>query len=274
MSRNLFAAGVLLVCGVVVTESCAKNQKSPLQGTPKASSAMAQLVTSPLSGHYSRTPVVVTLAGDGNEGMIDATGTAAEFSVPRSLAVDAAGNIYVTDQFNRRIRMITPAGVVSTLSGAIDGPAQVIEGAAANARYCDPYGIAINATGTLYISDITSEGIRQISNGFVTSLAGNPAVHSPFPRGLVNGNGGSARFDEPLAVAVEMSTGGAPFCTATPKRSLAMTVAVLGSMLPVASASGKGANKMDTSKACPLRPRKFLLKWFFGVFKKPLFIKS
>src|SRR3984893_17587067 len=54
------------------------------------------------------------------------------------------------------------------------------------------------------------------------------------------------------AAGVEMSGLGAPFCTASAKRSLAMTVALLGTMLPVLSASGNGANKSETSKACPL----------------------
>src|SRR3984893_11184876 len=54
------------------------------------------------------------------------------------------------------------------------------------------------------------------------------------------------------AAGVEMSGLGAPFCTASAKRSLAMTVALLGTMLPVLSASGNGANKSDTSKAWPL----------------------
>src|SRR5712692_7952421 len=54
------------------------------------------------------------------------------------------------------------------------------------------------------------------------------------------------------AAGVEMSGLGAPFCTASAKRSLAMTVALLGTMLPVLSASGKGANRSDTSNAWPL----------------------
>src|SRR6266576_5963530 len=54
------------------------------------------------------------------------------------------------------------------------------------------------------------------------------------------------------ASGVEMSGLGAPFCTASAKRSLAMTVALPGTMLPVLSASGKGANRSDTSKAWPL----------------------
>src|SRR5712671_3455061 len=54
------------------------------------------------------------------------------------------------------------------------------------------------------------------------------------------------------ASGVEMSSLGAPFCTASAKRSLAMTVALPGTMLPVLSASAKGANSSDTSKAWPL----------------------
>src|ERR1700688_2968816 len=54
------------------------------------------------------------------------------------------------------------------------------------------------------------------------------------------------------ASGVEISGLAAPFCTAIARRSLAMTVALPGTMLPVLSASGKGAKRSDTSKACPL----------------------
>ena len=62
--------------------------------------------------------VVTTLAGNGTDGATDGTGTAASFSGPAGVAVDAMGNIYVADYYNHKIRKISPSGVVTTLAGS------------------------------------------------------------------------------------------------------------------------------------------------------------
>jgi sugar lactone lactonase YvrE len=104
--------------------------------------------------------VVSTLAGTAAvSGSADGTGAAAAFDLPDGVAVDGAGNVYVGDYFNNTIRMITPAGVVSTLAGkpAITGSA---DGTGANARFNGPTGVAVDRSGKVYVMDSLNATIR------------------------------------------------------------------------------------------------------------------
>lgn len=102
---------------------------------------------------------VSTLAGSA-VGSANGTGTAAQFSAPRGVAVDAEKNVYVADTGNNRIRKITPAGVVSYTSGS--GTAGYANGASGSAQYNAPAGIAISPLGTLYVGDTTNNRIRTV----------------------------------------------------------------------------------------------------------------
>jgi streptogramin lyase len=93
------------------------------------------------------------LAGDATaEGTMDGTGTAARFKAPQGIAVDSSGNLYVADNGNYVIRKITPEGVVTTVAGAA-GSSSFVDGSAGNARFVNPVAIAVNASGTLYVTD-------------------------------------------------------------------------------------------------------------------------
>ena len=140
--------------------------------------------------------VVTTLAGSGTIGFSNGTGTSAQFAQPLGLAVDAAGNVYVADDLNHKIRKITPDGVVSTFAGSSSGNS---DGTGASAQFSSPSDIAIGPNGNFFITDTGNHSIRKITtSGVVTTLAGGAA-------GLVEGTLVNARFDNPVALDLDAS---------------------------------------------------------------------
>jgi sugar lactone lactonase YvrE len=138
--------------------------------------------------------VVTTLAGS-LVGFENGPGSQAKFYSPYGLAVDSDGNVYVGDRSNRRIRKITPAGIVSTFAGSgIDGST---DGNATTARFGTPYGVALDAHGNLFVADPGNHRIRKITpGGVVSTLAGSS-------QGYTDGTGGNAKFDRPVGIAID-----------------------------------------------------------------------
>ena len=135
------------------------------------------------------------LAGcPGVNGAVDGTGTNALFYIPEGIAVDSGSNVYVTDNSNR-VRMITPAGVVTTLAGGSYGSA---DGTGTNAQFQYPQGLAVDSGSNVYVADTSNNKIRKITSaGVVTTLAGSGVY------GNVNGTGIAAQFSNPMGVAVD-----------------------------------------------------------------------
>jgi sugar lactone lactonase YvrE len=143
--------------------------------------------------------VVSTLAGlAGSSGSADGTGSAASFSFPAGMAVDSAGNIYVADSGNSTIRKITPAGVVSTLAG-LAGSSGSTDDTGDAARFFQPYGVAVDSAGNVYVADSGNYTIRKITPSRVVSTLAGVAGN----RGSTDGTGGGASFSFPQAVAVD-----------------------------------------------------------------------
>ncbi len=110
----------------------------------------------------SQTGVVTTFAGLATTGgSADGTGSAARFAFPASITADSLGDVYVADQYNYKIRMITPTGTVTTLAGMAQSPGSA-DGTGTVARFNYPFGIAVNGAGNLlYVADTSNHSIRQ-----------------------------------------------------------------------------------------------------------------
>lgn len=143
--------------------------------------------------------VLTILAGTpGTPGSNDSPG--ALFDGPQDVTVDTLGNVYVADTNNHTIRLITPAGVVSTVAGV----AGVFGSGDNPAHFKSPYGIAMDVSGNLYVADTGNNTIRKItfSGGVATvsTLAGLAGQH-----GDADGTGGAATFFNPSGIAVDPS---------------------------------------------------------------------
>ncbi|WP_323755789.1 putative Ig domain-containing protein [Roseivirga sp.] len=133
--------------------------------------------------------VVTTLAGSGNRGSSNGTGTEAEFDNPRGLAVGPDGNIYLADRENNLIRKITPEGVVTTFVGS--GNASFADGTGSEAEFYNPVDVVFDPSGNLYVLDQFNQRIRKVTaEREVTTVAGS----SFSPIVSVDGIGTSASF--------------------------------------------------------------------------------
>jgi len=166
--------------------------RHPSTAATSAASAGAPAVALPLKWP----PQVTVLAGDGRLGARDGAAAQAQFSDPYGLALDPHGALYVSDGGeNDRIRVLRADGSVATLAGGAEG---FQDGQGAAARFDTPSGLALDATGNLYVADTGNHAIRKVTpDGVVTTLAGNGRP------GWRDGPGAQAQFDGPMGVAID-----------------------------------------------------------------------
>jgi uncharacterized protein (TIGR03437 family) len=143
--------------------------------------------------------IITTVAGNGNQGFSGDGGpaTSASLNTPWGIAVDSAGDLYIADNQNSRIRKVS-GGIITTIAGNGSTDSSGDGGLAINASLV-PLGLAIDSSGTLYVVD--SNRIRKISQGTITTVAGNGNEGD-------SGDGGpatAASLNNPLGVAVDIS---------------------------------------------------------------------
>ena len=145
---------------------------------------------------------ISTYAGSGNFGFSGDGGpaTAAELNFPRDVALDPAGNLYIADSGNSRIRKVSPGGTISTYAGSGSRGFSGDGGPAAAAQLNNPVGMALDPAGNLYIADITNNRIRKVtSGGTISTYAGSGSFG-------FSGDGGpatAAQLNVPVGVALD-----------------------------------------------------------------------
>ncbi len=121
------------------------------------------------------TGTITTVAGTGVEGFSGDGGPAVEarISFPEGVAVDGAGNLYIGDLYNNRIRKVDSRGTITTIAGTGEGSYSGDGGPASEAQLSTPSGVAVDGAGNLYIGDTYNYRIRKVdSTGTITTIAG------------------------------------------------------------------------------------------------------
>ena len=139
-----------------------------------------------------------------NSGITDGTGEFASFIDPTAVAIDSGGNLYITESRGGVIRKVTPGRQVTTLAGLSNGSNGISganDGTGTTARFLNPKGIAVDAHGTLYISDTGNHTIRKMSPAGVVTTIGGLAGYA----GSGDGIGDRSLFNGPSAVTVDSS---------------------------------------------------------------------
>ena len=124
--------------------------------------------------------------------------TSASLFSPTAVAVDSAGNLYIADSGNSRIRKVSN-GIITTVAGNGGYGFSGDNGPATSAQLYDPYGVAVDSAGNLYIADTGNSRIRKVSNGVIATIAGNGTY------GFTGDNGPatSAQLTRSYGVAVD-----------------------------------------------------------------------
>ena len=156
------------------------NQPSGVYVDPAGNVYVADLANSRVRKIAAGTHIISTFAGTGANGFSGdgLSATAAAIYFPRGVVGDGAGNIYIADSGNERIRKVAPNGVISTVAG--NGGYSIVDGGLGTASGLNnPMGLAVDAAGDLYIADQGHYLVRKLdTSGVITTVAGVNGVYA------------------------------------------------------------------------------------------------
>jgi uncharacterized protein (TIGR03437 family) len=205
---------------------------------------------------------ISTLAGNGVSGYSGDGGQAAgaQLNGPRGVAVDIAGNVYIADSGNNRVRRVTPDGVITTVAGTGVAGVSGDGGLAVNAQVGNPIALATDFNGNLYIADGSARVRKLFPSGIINTIAGNGT------RGY-SGDGGSApsaRLNGPSAVAVAGAA--SPVWVADTFNNAVRQLDFAGDNGTTVSAVTNGASNLSG----PVAPGEVIVIWGSGLGPTPL----
>ena len=229
-------------CTITVTDT-AGNVSSTLTFTSFTVVEPEQMGGAMQGVELSLSTVVTTIAGTGNTGSADGTGTSASFYSPQGITTDGT-NLYVTNRNNLIRQIVISTGVVTTVAGT--GSSGSANGTGTSASFDQPKGITTDGTN-LYVSDTENHLIRQIviSTGVVTTVAGTGSS------GSANGTGTSASFGEPRGI----TTDGTNLYVATNNNLIRQIVISTGVVTTVAGTGSAGTADGTGTSASFTRPK-------------------
>ncbi len=130
-----------------------------------------------LNGSNVPDDIITTVAGDGYAGYSGdgVVATNVELDNLNGVAADAAGNVFIADTYNQRIREVAPNGIITTVAGnGLNGYAGDGGEAILSAKLYYPSGVAVDAAGNLFIADQDNARVRKVgANGIITTAAGD-----------------------------------------------------------------------------------------------------
>jgi len=172
--------------------------------TIQASQVSGSLLIEAVAGSRARGMFAANYTGEGRS-------LWSSLNWPRGMATDSAGNLFIADGANHRVRRVTPAGIITTVAGtglsgsfgdcASSGP-RGDGGQAVAAQLCTPADVALDASGNLYITEMVGQRVRKVTPaGLISTLAGNGK------RAFAGdgGPGAQASLHEPMGLAVDNS---------------------------------------------------------------------
>jgi sugar lactone lactonase YvrE len=205
-----------------------------------ASDRKGQLFVADTNDHTIRKVVVATgevttLAGAPNQaGDNDGIGAGAHFAYPLGLASDEAGHLFVAD--NRMIRKVVVAtGEVTTIAGAA-GQGPHADGIGTAARFTQPFDVAYDRTGSLFVTDGATIRRVNLATGEVTTLAGTPGQYAS-----KDGMGNAARFKEQAALTSDQM--GNLFVADLYNSTIRKVVVATGEVTTVAGSAGQTGDR-------------------------------